>query len=84
MQAKILYGRRCQICGYATFSEIRKCNGITAPEIEMLIIFNEDKYKEFKKSGKKPSDFCKEKLKMTDKVYRIQATQQHFDVFWVG
>ena len=25
-------------------------NVITAPEIEMLIIFNEDKYKEFKKS----------------------------------
>ncbi len=34
-------------------------NVITAPEIEMLIIFNEDKYKEFKKSGKKPSTFCK-------------------------
>lgn len=40
-------------------------NVITAPEIEMLIIFNEDKYKEFKKSGKKPSDFCKEDLKMS-------------------
>ena len=40
-------------------------NVITAPEIEMLIIFNEDKYMEFKKSGKKPSDFCKEDLKMT-------------------
>lgn len=39
-------------------------NVITAPEIEMLIIFNEDKYKEFKKSGKKPSSFCKEDLKM--------------------
>lgn len=25
---------------------------------------NEDKYKEFKKSGKKPSSFCKEDLKM--------------------
>lgn len=45
-------------------------NVITAPEIEMLIIFNEDKYKEFKKSGKKPSTFCKEDLKMADvKVY---------------
>lgn len=45
-------------------------NVITAPEIEMLIIFNEDKYREFKKSRKKPSDFCKEELKMTDvKVY---------------
>ena len=41
-------------------------NVITAPEIEMLIIFNEDKYKEFKKSGKKPSDFCKKDLKMSE------------------
>lgn len=40
-------------------------NVITAPEIEMLIIFNEDKFKEFKKSGRKPSEFCKEYLKMT-------------------
>ena len=40
-------------------------NVITAPEIEMLIIFNEDKYNEFKKSGKKPSIFCKENLKMS-------------------
>ena len=47
-------------------------NVITAPEIEMLIIFNEDKYKEFKKSGKKPSEFCKEDLKMTDvKSYKF-------------
>ena len=41
-------------------------NVITAPEIEMLIIFNENKYREFKKSGKKPSIFCKEDLKMTE------------------
>lgn len=41
-------------------------NIITAPEIEMLLIFAEDKYKEFKKSGKKPSDFCKEDLRMAD------------------
>ena len=48
-------------------------NVITAPEIEMLIIFNEDKYKEFKKSGKKPSDFCKEDLKMTSvKILQIR------------
>lgn len=39
-------------------------NVITAPEIEMLIIFNENKYSEFKKSGKKPSTFCKDDLKM--------------------
>ena len=47
-------------------------NVITAPEIEMLIIFNENKYKEFKKSGKKPSSFCKEDLKMAGvKSYRF-------------
>lgn len=37
---------------------------ITAPEIEMLIIFNENKYKDFKKSGLKPSVYCKQILKM--------------------
>ena len=47
-------------------------NVITAPEIEMLIIFNEEKYKEFKKSGKKPSNFCKENLKMVEvKSYKF-------------
>lgn len=38
---------------------------ITAPEIEMLIILNEDKYNDFKKSNMKPSDFCKTKLKFS-------------------
>lgn len=33
-------------------------NVITAPEIEMLVIFNENRYNEFKRSGKRPSDFC--------------------------
>lgn len=46
-------------------SKVDVINVITAPEIEMLIIFNEDKYNEFKKSGKKPSIFCKENLKMS-------------------
>lgn len=41
-------------------------NVITAPEIEMLIILAENQYKEFKKSGKKPSDFCRENLRMPD------------------
>ena len=36
-------------------SKVDVINVITAPEIEMLIIFNENKYSEFKKSGKKPS-----------------------------
>jgi len=41
-------------------------NIITAPEIEMLIIYNEDKYSEFKKSKMKPSNFCKIKLKFSN------------------
>lgn len=40
-------------------------NIITAPEIEMLIILNENRYNEFKKSAKKPSVFCKQELKMS-------------------
>lgn len=39
-------------------------NIITAPEIEILIILNEGKYQEFKKSKLKPSDFCKQVLKI--------------------
>ena len=46
-------------------SKVSVINVITAPEIEILIILNEDKYKAFKKSGKKPSIFCKEDLKMS-------------------
>lgn len=41
-------------------------NVITAPEIEMLVILTEKKYKEFKSSGKKPSDFCKQVLGFHD------------------
>lgn len=46
-------------------SKVDVINIITAPEIEMLIILSEGKYNEFKKSGKKPSSFCKENLKMS-------------------
>lgn len=42
-------------------------NIITAPEIEMFIILNENKYENFKKSEEqKPSIFCKTKLKYKD------------------
>ncbi|WP_230399279.1 hypothetical protein [Novisyntrophococcus fermenticellae] len=41
-------------------------NVITAPEIEMLIIYNEGKYDDFKKSKLKPSDYCKRNLKMKE------------------
>lgn len=41
-------------------------NIITAPEIEMLIIHSEGAYDKFKRSGKKPSEFCKTDLRMHD------------------
>ena len=41
-------------------------NIITAPEIEMLIIHAEGAYNQFKRSGKKPSKFCKSSLRMHD------------------
>jgi len=50
---------------------------ITAPEIEMLIIFNEDKYEEFKKSKMKPSEFCKIKLKFS-KVKNYDFVKGYF------
>ena len=53
-------------------------NVVTAPEIEMLIIFNENKYKEFKKTGKKPSSFCKEDLKMAE-VKSYDFVKNYFD-----
>ena len=34
-------------------------NVLTAPEIEMLVILSENKYKEFKGSNLKPSEYCK-------------------------
>jgi hypothetical protein len=46
--------------------KIRVINIITAPEIEMLIILNENKYQEFKNSNIKPSKFCKTKLKISN------------------
>lgn len=46
--------------------KIEVINIITAPEIEMLIILNENKYEDFKKSGEKPSVYCKTKLNYKD------------------
>lgn len=46
--------------------KIEVINVITAPEIEMLIIINENKYEEFKKSRLKPSEYCKSILKFKD------------------
>lgn len=47
-------------------NKIKLINVITAPEIEMLIILNEKKYDKFKKTGKKPSDYCIEDMNMKD------------------
>lgn len=46
--------------------KVKVINIITAPEIEMLIIHNENKYSEFnkKKSEMKVSEYCKKCLKM--------------------
>lgn len=47
-------------------SKVDVINVITAPEIEMLIVLNEGKYDAFKKSRKKPSEYCKTDLKMSN------------------
>lgn len=52
-------------------------NIITAPEIEVLIIIREGKYQDFKKSKLKPSDYCKQKLKMSN-VKRYDFVTDYF------
>ena len=53
-------------------------NVITAPEIEMLIIFNEGKYEQFKSSGEKPSTYCKSKLKYKN-VKSYDFVKEYFE-----
>lgn len=49
------------------------------PEIEMLIIFNENKYTDFKKlKNVKPSDYCKSKLKYKN-VKTYDFVKDYFD-----
>jgi hypothetical protein len=45
-------------------NKIDVVNIITAPEIEILVIIKEGKYLDFKKSKLKPSDYCKQVLKI--------------------
>lgn len=53
-------------------TKVEVINVITAPEIEMLIIHNEDMYDDFKSTRKKPSDYCKQNLKYPDvKSYKF-------------
>lgn len=47
--------------------KIEVINVITPPEIELLIIVSEEKYEDFSRSGSpKPSDYCKQKLKISN------------------
>lgn len=64
---RILDSRREQFrLSRAYADKVKVINVITAPEIEMLVIFNEGKYKDYKKSNMKPSDYCKSELKFHD------------------
>ena len=58
-------------------SKIDVINVVTAPEIEILIIYNEGKYKEFKNSGEKPSTYCKRALKYS-KVKSYDFIYEYF------
>ena len=57
--------------------KINTINVVTAPEIEMLIIHAEGAYNQFKRSGKKPSEFCKSNLRMHD-VKSYDFVEQYF------
>ena len=47
--------------------KIEVINVITPPEIELLIIVSEEKNEDFNRSGhSKPSDYCKQKLKLSN------------------
>ena len=75
---RILDSRRTNFrLSKAYIDKISVIDIITAPEIEMLIIFNENKYKEFKKSKMKPSDFCKTKLKLSN-VKNYDFAKEYF------
>jgi len=62
----------------AYIDKVTVINIITAPEIEMLIIFNEDKYDKLKKSKIKPSDFCKINLKYKS-VKNYEFVKKYFN-----
>lgn len=51
----------------------------TRPEIEMLLILKEGEYEAWKKSNKKPSDYCTENLKMGD-IKSTPFLEEYWDV----
>ena len=75
---RILDSRRENFKLSAAYKDkVNVINIITAPEIEMLIIYKEGKYTEYKKSGKKPSEYCKENLKYSD-VKNYEFVKNYF------
>lgn len=75
---RILDSRRENFKLSAAYKDkVKVINIITAPEIEMLIIYKEGKYTEYKKSGKKPSEYCKENLKYSD-VKNYEFVKNYF------
>lgn len=58
-------------------SKIKVINIVTAPEIEMLIIFHENRQEEFWKSKLKPSDFCLQRLRFS-KVKEYKFVKDYF------
>ena len=64
----------------AYMQKIKVINVITAPEIEVLVILNEGKYDDFKKSGTKPSNYCKVKLKYNNVKSKEFVTGYFSDV----
>lgn len=75
---RILDSRREKFCLSKSYEhKVSVINIITAPEIEILIIHAENRYQQFKRSGKKPSEFCKEDLKMK-KVKSYDFVKNYF------
>ena len=58
-------------------NKVEVINIITAPEIEMLIIHCENQYDDYKKSKKKPSEYCKQNLKYPH-VKSYQFVREYF------
>lgn len=57
--------------------KVEVINVITAPEIEMLVICREGKYKDFKKGNVSPSEYCKTVLKYKN-VKSVQFVSDYF------
>ncbi len=59
-------------------NKVKVVNVVTTPEIEMLIVFSEKKLLEYKNSKKKPSDFCKQNLKLGKHIKSYKFVRDYF------